>query len=93
MSFESTLWVATDFIAGGHELDFYLFGGGSIDDAFWDVSAVPQAFYGGPVTEVEIVRVRVICDAGGQRSLVFTVKNPTPYAIAFTRTAVRIPSY
>lgn len=89
MSVESDVFIATDFMAGGAVVDWYLFGGGSVDDAFWDVSAVAQ----GTNNEVEIIRQRVVSDAGGKRTLVFTVRNNTGNPTNFTRAAVRTPNF
>jgi hypothetical protein len=89
MSVESDVFIATDFIGGGQELEFSLFGGGTVDDAFWDVSAIPQ----GSNNEVEITRVRVTSDPGGTRTLFFTVRNNTANDTNFTRSAVRTPNF
>jgi hypothetical protein len=89
MSVESDVFIATDFIGGGQELEFSLFGGGTVDDAFWDVSAIPQ----GTNNEVEITRVRATSDAGGTRTIFFTVRNNTGNDTNFTRGAVRTPNF
>jgi hypothetical protein len=89
MSVESDVFIATDFISGGGEIEFSLFGGGTVDDAFWAVSAVPQ----GTNNEVEIIRLRTVSDAGGRRTIFFTVRNNTGNDTNFTRSAVRTPNF
>ena len=89
MSVESDVFIATDFIAGGAEVEWILFGGGTVDDAFWDVSVVPQ----GTNNEVELLRVRTASDVGGRRTIFFTVRNNTFNDTLFTRGAVRIPNF
>jgi hypothetical protein len=89
MSVESDVFIATDFIGGGAVLEFSLFGGGTVDDAFWAVSIVPQ----GTNNEVEITRLRTVSDAGGKRTIFFTVKNNTFNDTNFTRSAVRTPNF
>jgi hypothetical protein len=42
MSVESDVFIATNFIAANAQVEFILFGGGIVDDAFWNVSIVPQ---------------------------------------------------
>ena len=89
MSEESDVFIATDFIGGNGVIEFSLFGGGTVDDAFWSVSAVAQ----GTNNEVEITRVRTTSDAGGKRTLFFTVKNNTANGTNFTRGAIRTPNF
>jgi hypothetical protein len=89
MSEEADVYIATDFIGGGQTLEFSLFGGGTVDDAFWAVSAVPQ----GTNNEVEIIRVRITSDANGTRTLFFTVQNNTANDTNFTRSAIRVPNF
>jgi len=90
MSVESDVFIATDFIGGGQTLIFTLFGGGVVDDNFWDVSIVVQGTNNsvslpGPVT--------VSSDAAGTRSLTFVVQNNTNNDTFFTRAAVRTPNF
>jgi hypothetical protein len=89
MSVESDIFTATDFIGAGQELEFTLFGGGTVDDTFWDVSVVPQ----GSNNEVEITRLRTASDAASTRSIFFTVRNNTANDTNFTRSAVRTPNF
>ena len=89
MSVESDVFMATDFIAGGAEVEFSLFGGGMVDDAFWAISVVPQ----GTNNEVELTRLRTVSDPGGTRTIFFTVRNNTFNDTNFTRSAVRTPNF
>jgi hypothetical protein len=89
MSVESDVFIATDFIGGGQEAEFSLFGGGTVDDAFWAISLVPQ----GTNNEVEMTRLRTVSDAGGTRTIFFTVRNNTGNDMNFTRSAVRTPNF
>jgi hypothetical protein len=88
MSDESDVFRTTDFIGGGAQIEFSLFGGGTVDDAFWDISIVPQ----GTNNEVELVRLRTSSDPGGTRTIFFTVRNNTFNPTNFTRSAVRTPN-
>lgn len=88
MSDESDVFIATDFIGGGQVIDWTLFGGGGVDDAFWYVSVVVQ----GTNNNVELLSTRTFSDPGGRRSLVFTVRNNTNNPTNFTRAAVRTPN-
>ncbi len=89
MSEEADVFLASDFIGGGQTVTFILFGGGVVDDAFWDVSAVAQ----GTNNSVSLLGQTVSSDAGGTRSLFFTVQNNTFNDTFFTRGAVRIPNF
>jgi len=89
MSEESDVFTATNFINGSTEAEFSLFGGGTVDDTFWDVFIIAQ----GGNTEVEITRVRTVADAGGRRTLFYTVRNNTGNPTSFTRSAVRTPNF
>ena len=89
MSVESDVFIATDFIGGGQVLEFSLFGGGVVDDAFWDISVVPQ----GTNNEVELIRLRTVADFAGTRTIFFTVSNNTSNDTNFTRSAVRTPNF
>jgi hypothetical protein len=88
-SVESDVFIATDFIGANAEVEFSLFGGGTVDDAFWDVSIVPQ----GTNNEVELTRLRTVSDAAGTRTIFFTVRNNTSNDTNFTRGAVRTPNF
>lgn len=90
MSVEADVFIATDFIGGGQTLTFTLFGGGTVDDAFWDVSIVAQ----GTNNSVSLLGpTTVSSDASGTRSLTFVVQNNTNNNTNFTRAAVRIPNF
>jgi hypothetical protein len=89
MSVEADFFQATDFQGGNSEVEWSLFGGGTVDDAFWAVSVVAQ----GTNNAVELTRIRTVSDAGGKRTLFFTVKNTTANPTNFTRVAVRIPNF
>lgn len=90
MSEEADVFTAVDFIGGGQTVTFVLFGGGVVDDAFWDISAVAR----GTNTSVTLIgEPTVSADAGGTRSATFTVQNNTFNDTFFTRAAVRIPNF
>jgi len=89
MSEESDVFKATDFVAGGAQIEFSLFGGGIVDDEFWDIALVPQ----GSNNEIELIRLRTVADAAGKRTIFFTVRNNTFNDTFFTRTAVRTPNF
>jgi hypothetical protein len=89
MSVESDVFIATNFIAANAQVEFILFGGGIVDDAFWNVSIVPQ----GTNNEIEIIRLRVTSDPGGNRTILFTVRNNTSNNTNYTRAAVRTPNF
>lgn len=90
MSVETDVFIATDFIPASQTWTYTLFGGGVVDDAFWDISIVPQgtnnsvSLIGGPT---------VSSDAAGVRSMTFTVQNNSFNDTFFTRAAVRIPNF
>jgi hypothetical protein len=86
---ESDVFIATNFIAGNTEVEFILFGGGTVDDAYWNVSVVPQ----GTNNEIEITRLRTQADAAGTRTIFYTVRNNTSNGTSFTRAAVRTPNF
>lgn len=88
MSDESDVFTTDDFIAGGAEVEFALFGGGVVDDRFWDISIVPK----GTNNEIELTRLRTVSDAAGVRTIFFTVRNNTANDTHFTRAAVRTPN-
>jgi hypothetical protein len=73
----------------GNVIEFSLFGGGTVDDAFWDISIVPQ----GTNNEVELIRLRTVSDFAGTRTIFFTVRNNTLNDTNFTRSAVRTPNF
>ena len=81
------VFIATNFQAGNSVVEWALFNCSMVDDAFWDVSVVPQ----GTNNEVEITRIRVTSDAAGVRCLRYTVSNNTANDTNFTRGAVRLP--
>ncbi len=89
MSVESDVFFTTDFIAGGQEWEFILFGGGVVDDAFWAISIVPK----GTNNEVEMTRLHTVADSAGTRTIFFTVRNNTGNDTYFTRSAVRTPNF
>ncbi len=89
MSEEADVFIAVDFIPSGQTFTYTLFGGGVVDDAFWDVSVVAR----GTNTSVSLLGQTVSADAGGTRSLTFTVQNNTFNDTFFTRGAVRIPNF
>jgi hypothetical protein len=88
-SVESDVFIATNFIAGNAEVEMILFGGGRVDDAFWDVSIVPQ----GTNNEVELTRLRTVSDSGGRRTIFFRVRNNTSNPTNYTRSVVRTPNF
>jgi hypothetical protein len=84
---ETFLFTAVDFIGGGQTLTWTLFGGGTVDDNFWDVSVVAR----GTNNSVSLLGpTTVSTDAGGTRSLTFVTRNNTGNGTYFTRAAVRI---
>jgi hypothetical protein len=91
MSVESDVFFATNFIAGGAEIEFILFGGGGVDNAFWNISIMPQNpdnwFH-----ELEITRIRTSTRFDGPTSIFYTVKNNTFDPATFVRVAVRTPN-
>jgi hypothetical protein len=86
MSEEADVFISTgQFIPGNAVFDFTFFK--FLDDAYWDLRIVAR----GTNNEVEILRQRVSADAGGNRRLIYTVRNNTANDTFFTRGAVRIP--
>jgi hypothetical protein len=92
MSVQADVFFGTNFIAGGAEVEFQLFGGGTVDNAFWSISIMPQNpdnwFH-----DLEITRIRTSTRFDGPASTFYTVKNNTLDGATFVRAAVRIPNF